>query len=164
MKIFQKSILELALDPNNARKHDQKNIDAIKGSLAKFGQQKPIVIDKNNVILAGNGTYQAARDLGWTEISAVVTELEGFNASAYALADNRTAELAEWDMNVLGSTLQSLREMDFELPDIGFDTSYIDGLLNPTQPTIEGSKELGEEEFSEFDNQCPKCGFEFDKP
>lgn len=163
MKVETRKISDLVPDPNNARKHDSKNLDAIKGSLAKFGMQKPIVVDKNNIVLAGNGTLAAAKALGWTDIDVVVSTLEGFNAAAYALADNRSSELADWDMNILGSTLHSLREIDFELPDIGFDTSYVDGLLNPTQPTIEGSKELGEDEFSEFDNQCPKCGFEFDK-
>lgn len=162
MEIVRKSISDLIPDPNNARKHDQKNLDAIKGSLVKFGQQKPIVIDKNNIVIAGNGTLQSARALGWTEIDCVVTTLEGFNAAAFGLADNRTSELAEWDFSNLGPSLHALREADFPLSEIGFDTSYLDDLLNPKSPTIEGSKELDEESFSSFDHTCPKCGFEFD--
>ena len=51
-------------DPANARRHDERNVDAIKGSLARFGQQKPLVVDQANVIRAGNGTYGAAKALG----------------------------------------------------------------------------------------------------
>lgn len=162
MQIESVKIDALSFDPANARKHSKKNLDAIKGSLAKFGQQKPIIVDKNGVVVAGNGTMEAAKSLGWNEINVVRTELTGPDAIAFALADNRTAELAEWDMSILGSTLQSLREIDFDLTNIGFDTSYLDNLFDPAQPTVEGSKELDESEFSDFDHTCPKCGFEFD--
>lgn len=62
MKTELISIVDLQLDPHNSRKHPDKNLAAIKGSLSKFGQQKPIVIDKNNVVIAGNGTLQAAKE------------------------------------------------------------------------------------------------------
>ena len=57
------------LDAANARRHDERNVDAIKGSLARFGQQKPLVVDQANVIRAGNGTYEAAKALGWQTIA-----------------------------------------------------------------------------------------------
>lgn len=120
MKIEKILLSTLVNDPNNARKHDKKNLMAIKGSLAKFGQQKPIVVDHNNVVIAGNGTLQAAIELGWTEIDIVRSDLEGFNATAYALADNRTSELAEWDKTILNATLDSLHKADFDLLNIGF--------------------------------------------
>jgi len=72
----------LIFDPANARKHNPKNIEAIKGSLARFGQQKPIVIDKNNVVIAGNGTLQAAKELGLDKIAVHVTSLEGIDRTA----------------------------------------------------------------------------------
>lgn len=121
MQIIKKSVKQLAFDPNNARQHDQKNIDAIKGSLAKFGQQKPIVIDENGVVIAGNGTLQSAKELGWKEIDCVVTELDSFNKTAFALADNRTAELAAWDNKILDDQLAVLMGCDFNITDIGFD-------------------------------------------
>jgi ParB-like chromosome segregation protein Spo0J len=111
----------LQFDPANARKHDAKNLRAIKGSLAKFGQQKPIVIDKNKVVIAGNGTLEAAKALGWTEIDAVETKLSGAKAIAFSLADNRTAELASWNDQILGKALQALREEDFDIESIGFE-------------------------------------------
>ncbi len=125
MKIETFAIADLAFDPANARKHSQKNLDAIKGSLAKFGQQKPIVIDGKGVVVAGNGTLQVARDLGWVTVKAVRTDLTGADAIAFALADNRTAELAEWDSGVLNETLKSLKDLDFDLGSIGFDDDFM---------------------------------------
>jgi ParB-like chromosome segregation protein Spo0J len=61
------AIADLSLDPNNARKHSQRNLDAIAASLKQFGQRKPIVVHRG-VVLAGNGTVEAAKTLGWTEI------------------------------------------------------------------------------------------------
>lgn len=136
MKVELVPVDSLVFDPNNARKHDDKNLEAIKGSLVKFGQQKPIVVTDKGVVLAGNGTLAAAKALGWTEIAVVRSTLEGFDATAYALADNRTAELAAWNDDILGSQLHSLREIGFELPEIGFDTSYLDDMF----------KESGEDE------------------
>lgn len=124
MKFEAVPIASLVVDPANARKHSAKNLEAIKGSLARFAQQKPVVVGKGNVVVAGNGTLEAARALGWTEIGVVRTALEGPDAIAFALADNRTAELAEWDLDVLGPTLKSLGEMDFDLGAIGFDDDF----------------------------------------
>ena len=64
-------ISELTPDPNNARRHDAANLLAIAGSLEQFGQRKPIVIDQANVVVAGNGTLDAAKKLGWSTIQAV---------------------------------------------------------------------------------------------
>lgn len=151
----------LHLDPTNARKHGVKNLSAIKGSLAKFGQQKPIIITKSYVIIAGNGTYYAAKELGWKEIDCRITDLEGAVAMAYALADNRTAELAEWDMDILGKQLQALNEDNFGISEIGFDLGDF-GFESKLKTSPDGSIEYGEGEFSKFAHQCPRCGFEFD--
>jgi DNA modification methylase len=134
VEIVSKKISDLLFDPNNARKHDDKNLGAIKGSLAKFGQQKPIVVDAKGIILAGNGTAQAAKALGWDEIDCVVTTLDGFNAAAYGLADNRSSELADWDTDILSKTLKNLREIDFDIEAIGFDESF----LKIEPPVFEG--------------------------
>lgn len=117
-------------DPANVRKHSPKNLAAIQASLARFGQQKPIVVNTRNVVLAGNGTLEAARALGWTHLTAVRTGLTGPDAVAYAIADNRTAELAEWDQPALLEQLVSLR--DDPAADVlatGFDGPDLDTLL-----------------------------------
>lgn len=124
MKIETIAVAELSLDPSNVRKHSRRNLDAIKASLRKFGQQKPIVVDAKGIILAGNGTLTAAKELGWTEIQATRTELAGVEATAFAIADNRTAELAEWDDN-LDDVLKSLLGAGQDLEDLGFSESEL---------------------------------------
>jgi site-specific DNA-methyltransferase (adenine-specific) len=114
------SVSDLLKDPANLRKHDSKNLMAIKGSLQRFGQRKPIVIDKRNIIVAGNGTYEAALALGWDFINIVRTELEGPELTAFAIADNRSSELAEWDEDSLKKTLKDLHDLNFDLSQIGF--------------------------------------------
>lgn len=120
MQIETVAVASLIPDPSNVRKHSAKNIMAIKGSLAKFGQQKPIVVDRNNVVVAGNGTLEAAKELGWETIQVHRTDLHGIMATAFAIADNRTAELAEWDKDALAIQLQEL-SADLDLNDIGFN-------------------------------------------
>lgn len=112
----------LILDPANVRKHNRKNIEAIKSSLKRFDYQKiTVVVDKDNIVRAGNGTIIAARELGIDELPVVKTNLNGVEATAYAIADNRTAELAEWDEPYLKLQLGSLKNDGFNLEDIGFD-------------------------------------------
>jgi ParB-like chromosome segregation protein Spo0J len=107
----------LTVDPRNALKHDDKNVAAILYSLKTFGQTKRIVVDAVGKVLAGNGTLTAAESLGWTEVKIVRVPLEGKKARAYALADNRTAELARWDDTELRLQLQ---EMEDEAKDLGW--------------------------------------------
>ena len=133
MKIEKVSIDKLLLDPANARKHGKKNLDSIKGSLAKFGQQKPIVVNAANVIVAGNGTLQAAKELGWKDINIVRTDLKGSDITAFGIADNRTSELAEWDDEVLQELLDGLKAEDFDLSAIGFDDEDF-AKKSPQQP------------------------------
>jgi DNA modification methylase len=109
---------DLLSDPSNVRKHDSKNIKAITKSLKRFGQQKPIVVDKDGVVRAGNGTLEAAKNLGWSEIDVVISDLNKKDLKAFAIADNRTAELAAWDDEALAI---QLKEMDKELQEIVFE-------------------------------------------
>ncbi len=134
MKTELVKIETLVFDPANARKHGEKNLAAIKSSLQRFGQQKPIVVDANGVVRAGNGTLAAAKALGWKEIAIVRSPLSGSEATAYAIADNRTSELAEWDDDVLSQTLAALQIEDEELAlASGFDAKEIDALLAPDE-------------------------------
>ena len=136
MQVESVNIEELIFDPANVRTHDNKNLDAIKGSLAKFGQQKPIVINSEGIVVAGNGTLAAAKALGWRTLNVVRTELEGSDATAYAIADNRTADLAEWDDGALAEILSALQIEDESLVDAaGFSaeelTEMVDELAGP---------------------------------
>jgi ParB-like chromosome segregation protein Spo0J len=121
MQILRLPIDQLCADPANARRHPQRNLDAIASSLKRFGQQKPVVIDANNIVRAGNGTLAAAISLGWKEIDCVRSELPVTELAAYAVADNRTGELAEWDPQGLAAVLDScdaaaLKSLAFDDP------------------------------------------------
>jgi site-specific DNA-methyltransferase (adenine-specific) len=138
MKLEIMQIPSLTLDPNNARTHDTTNLEAIAGSLTQFGQRKPIVIDKNNVVVAGNGTVTAAKSLGWTEIQAVrvPADWDAERIKAFALADNRSAELAAWDVKVLNAQLMELVELDFNIQEIGFEMPQVLELENQEEEEL----------------------------
>jgi ParB family chromosome partitioning protein len=161
MKLETVGIETLSPDPANVRKHGQRNMDAIKASLRRFGQQKPIVVDAKGIVLAGNGTLAAARELGWREIQIVRTELTGSQATAFGIADNRSAELAEWDEK-LADVLASLKAEDFPLEEIGFDLADLGKLLPPDfSPGTEG--EQGKlDQLEPKMVACPHCRKEFD--
>ena len=137
MKIEQTDIADLSLDPDNARLHDKKNLDAIKASLEAFGQRKPIVV-ADGIVVAGNGTLEAAQALGWTEIATVsADDLDADQRTAFAIADNRTAELAAWDDTKLAQALAHVTEDGDELGEAtGFDHDTLMGLIE---------KEMGDE-------------------
>ena len=142
MKIERIKLAELRHDDQNARTHDQSNLKAIAGSLEQFGQRKPIVITQDNKVVAGNGTLTAAKLIDWTEIDCVRVPADwtAEQIKAYALADNRTAELAAWDVETLNLQIQELTDAGFHVEDFGFD------LLSP----IEESKEIQETEIPEL--------------
>lgn len=121
---FAVPIESLTLDPANARRHPARNIEAIKGSLARFKQQKPIVIDADGVVIAGNGTLVAAKELGWDKIAAVKSSLKGIDRAMFAIADNRTPELAEWDDDTLQRTLAQFSDDDIAM--LGFVEQKLD--------------------------------------
>jgi len=128
MNLQRVSITTIHPDPANARLHDERNLDAIKGSLARFGQQRPIVVDHAGMIRAGNGTYLAAKALGWETIQVVVTDLGGLEATAYSIADNRTSDLSSFDEAALAKLLQELQAED-SLAGTGFDEKELDDLI-----------------------------------
>ena len=117
-------------DPANVRRHPERNLAAISASLARFGQVKPIVVDAAGIVRAGNGTLEAARALGWAKIDIVQTGLAGTEATAYAIADNRTSELAEWDETGLAETLRALQSEEFDLAGVGFADDDVDALVD----------------------------------
>jgi site-specific DNA-methyltransferase (adenine-specific) len=140
----------LVLDPRNARKHDEKNLSAIAGSLDRFGQRKPIVVTSENVVVAGNGTLTAALSLGWEKIDVVRVpdDWSDDQVKAFALADNRTAELAVWDEQVMASQLLELDAAGFDIAEFGFEA------VEP--PKLEADETLDE---VDFDNVISRASF-----
>jgi DNA modification methylase len=120
-------------DTANARKHNEKNMDAIVASLHRFGQRAPIVVQKSGMIVrAGNGRLAAAKSLGWSHIAALIVDDSSVDATAYAIADNRTAELAEWDTETLAALLNSLDDEDLKVT--GYDQAELDQMLAELAP------------------------------
>jgi site-specific DNA-methyltransferase (adenine-specific) len=168
MNIETLRIAELTPDPNNARQHDDKNLKAIMGSLKEFGQRKPIVITEAGTIVAGNGTVEAAKRLGWLDIEVVRVPSDWTDAQvkAFAIADNRTAELANWNQEVLTSQLLELEAEGWELAEFGFEAFE---LPDEDKPIIEdeipesapGRVALGD--IWQLGNHRLMCGDSFDR-
>lgn len=129
MEIETIDIGELHEDPANVRVHPERNIAAIKASLARFGQVKPVVIDAQNVVRAGNGTLRAARELGWLHVKCVRTKLIGSEATAYALTDNRTAETSEWDYEGVSAMLKSMQAEGVDITTLGWEAGELEKVL-----------------------------------
>lgn len=123
-------LARLRPDPANARVHDARNLEAIRASLREFGQQKPIVLARDGrTVIAGSGTLEAARSLGWTRIAAARSRLTPAQARAYGLADNRTGELATWNRKALEGVLQDLQRKDAELLSLLWSASELEKII-----------------------------------
>jgi ParB-like chromosome segregation protein Spo0J len=149
----------LSADPKNARRHPQRNLDAITLSLKTFGQQKPLVVDADGVVVAGNGTLAAAVALGWDEIDVVRTDLRGAAARAYALADNKAGDLAGWDEEKLAAALAEVAcNEDMDALATGFTAEEMEAAIKAV---------AGPEDFKSVDETlpvnctCPKCGYQW---
>lgn len=126
----------LKVNPRNARTHSDKQVHQIARSIETFGFNNPVLIDASGMVIAGHGRWEAARQLGMTEVPTVRLEhLSPAQKRGYVLADNKLAELAGWDREILAMELQHLLEadIDFELTDTGFDVAEIDLLLTPEE-------------------------------
>jgi len=122
---------------NNARTHSEKQIHQIAKSIETFGFNNPVLIDKNNTIIAGHGRVEAAKKLGLTQLPTLCLEhLTNEQKKAYILADNRLAEKAGWDDDILRIELQNLLEvdLDFDISFTGFEMPEIDLLIQETVP------------------------------
>ena len=119
MQIIDKKIGEIKPYEKNPRKNDNA-VDAVASSISQFGFKNPIVIDGNNVIICGHTRYKAAQKLGLNTVPCVVaSDLTDEQIKAYRLADNKVAELAEWDIDLLGEELDGI--FDIDMSDFGFD-------------------------------------------
>lgn len=135
----------LDADPRNARKHNARNLAAIKASLERNGQHRPAVVQKHGdryTVRIGNGMLEAAKRLGWPAIACVVIEEDDHRAMARAIADNRAGELATWDDAELEA---QLRELEDQLlgEATGFTEKEIEKLLRgaATTPAVPPEEE-----------------------
>jgi site-specific DNA-methyltransferase (adenine-specific) len=133
--------------PGNPRRGD---VDAVATSLSRFGQRKPIVVRRDDgTIIAGNHTWQAAKKLGWSEIAVAFVGDDDVTAQAYALADNRTAELGDYDDELLKALIDSVGEVDPELlKDTGWSDDAVKELLEKIE--LANPKVIDEDEVPEL--------------
>jgi len=135
MEIIKKPIDSLIPYAKNARVHDEAQIAQIAGSIKEFGFNNPVLIDKDNGIIAGHGRVMAARKLGLTEVPTILLDhLNETQRKAYILADNRIAINSTWDNEMLSLELMDIKD-DVSLAMLGFSVDELDALLNPTQLT-----------------------------
>ena len=154
MEIVYKTTDELIPYENNPRNNNNA-VNAVAASIEKFGFKVPIVIDESGVIIAGHTRLQAANKLGMKEVPCIVADdLSEQQIKAFRLADNKTAELAEWDLELLASELE---DIEYDMTMFGFE--------------LEGENfnfEVPDKNESEFKETaaktvtCPNCGLQFE--
>lgn len=139
MKITNAEIEVSKLIPyvNNARTHTEQQINSVAASINEFGFTNPILVDSKNNLIAGHCRLLAAQKLGLEKVPArVIDGLSATQKKALVLADNRLAEIAAWDDDLLKLELQALVEDEYDLNIVGFDDEALLDLLEPEQ--VEG--------------------------
>ncbi len=130
MKITTMKITDIRPYEKNPRINDGA-VEAVANSIREFGWRSPIVVDQDFVIVCGHTRYKAALSLGLEEVPVHVADnLTPEQIQAYRIADNKTAEIAEWNYELLPLEIKELQEADFDLSLLGFDTDELDKLLN----------------------------------
>ena len=135
-KIERWRVDELVPYAQNARKHSEAQVEQIAASIREFGWTIPVLVDEDGGLIAGHGRVMAAKSLGIVEIPAMVAR--GWTEAqkrAYVLADNQLALNAEWDEDLLRIEITALGDLGFDTDLLGFDASFLSGLLAKTPPT-----------------------------
>lgn len=147
----------LVENPKNPNKHGDKQIKMLSKIIDYQGQRLPIVVSKRSgFIVAGHGRLQAIKKLGWEKCAVSYQDFDNeAQEFAHMVADNKIAELAEHDDNLMIEGIKDLDLDDFEL--LGLDNFNIEQVKEVKNT----SAELDLDSFDNFDHQCPKCGFEW---
>lgn len=152
MKILNIRIDQIRPYEKNPRINDEA-VKYVANSIKEFGFKQPIVIDRNNVIVAGHTRYKAAMELGLESVPCIMADdLTDEQVKAYRLADNKVAEASEWDFDLLNNELEDIFDIDMEkfgflMQDIDLDINDED-FLQDTEITKSKEKEI----------ICPHCG------
>lgn len=141
MKIIKMNIADLKHPEKNVRRHPQKQIQEMKRSIDKFEQIRPVVVDENNVILAGNGLVMAMREMGRTEVEVLqYKNLSENDKKKLMIADNQVASLGVDDYGAIEEIIRSL-DGDYDVP--GFDEESISMLVEESQAIIDQVQSYG---------------------
>jgi len=129
ISVTYRPIQELKPDPTNPRRHSKRQVRQIADSIRAFGLNVPILIDRDNNVIAGHGRLLACGELGITEVPTLCLDhLTPAQARAFMIADNRLTEIATWDDRLLAQQLKelSLLGLDFHIEVTGFEMGEID--------------------------------------
>ena len=149
MDVIEKKLKDIKPYEKNPRKNDNA-IDAVASSISQFGFKNPIVIDGNNVIICGHTRYKAAQKLGLEKVPCVVADdLTEEQIKAYRLADNKVAEFADWDIDLLGEELTGI--LDIDMSDFGFDIAEEDTEEEEEEKHNEAERTGNAYNLSEYD-------------
>ena len=140
MKIVEKRVDELIPYANNPR-DNERAVEAVASSIREFGFKVPVVIDKNNIIVAGHTRVLASKEIGLEKVPCIVADdLTDEQIKAFRLADNKTAELAEWDFSKLEQELAELSNIDME--QFGFDEMIEPEVTEPNDDPEEIAEQI----------------------
>jgi DNA modification methylase len=135
LTIEHRPIGDLIPYARNARTHSEAQVAMIAGSIREFGFTNPVLVDGEDGIIAGHGRVMAARQLGLASVPVIeLGHLTPAQKQAYILADNRLAEQAGWDRDLLALELGELEDLGVDLTTLGFDVGEIDALLRGVEP------------------------------
>ena len=166
MEIVWKRLEELTPYENNPRKNDNA-VEAVAASIKEFGFLVPVIIDGHGEIVAGHTRLKAAEQLGLSSVPCLVAEeLSEEQVRAYRLADNKIAELANWDVEKLKEELAAIEEINMDAFCFGFFREEPPQKIeeNPVAKLDEGG-EIDISSFGDdvFDLECPYCGFRWNR-
>ena len=141
----------------NARTHSQKQIQQIANSIARFGFTNPVLIGDDGEILAGHGRVEAAKLLKIERVPALrLSHLNAAERRAYILADNKLAQNAGWDRELLAIELQGLIELDFNIELTGFSLAEAEIILDEARDSsVEASDPLAEDQIPRYEKKGP---------
>src|SRR5699024_9392747 len=151
MNITNMRISELKEYENNPRSINDEAVEKVAKSIEEFGFKVPIIVDGNNVIVAGHTRREAAEQLGMDEVPVIIADdLSEEQVKAFRLADNKVAEFSDWDIGMLEEEINDLISDDFDMEQFGFEiTRKLEESNNgddeEVKPEVEFTTELGEE-------------------
>jgi len=132
MSIVYLSVKDIINYDNNARIND-KAVDAVARSIDEYGFKNPILIDKDNIIIAGHTRLKAALKLGIESVPCIYADdLTPQQVKAFRIADNKTGEIADWDFDLLEQELQELLNVGYDLDSLGFNQKELDEIIAKT--------------------------------
>src|SRR5699024_2583198 len=150
MEIIYKNIDDLKTYGQNPRAISDQAVEAVASSIEEFGFKVPIIVDGNNVIVAGHTRREAAEQLGMDEVPVIIADdLSEEQVKAFRLADNKVAEFSDWDIGMLEEEISDLISDDFDMEQFGFEITRKLEESNDddeeVKPEVEFTTELGEE-------------------